>query len=128
MSPCILAAFGLQEQNTVVEPFGSGLINHTWRITTPHNVFILQKINHNVFREPAAVAHNHRLLADYLRQHHPDYFFVEPVQTITGEELVYHDQGWYRLLPFVSGSHTIDVVDTPQQAYEAARQFGRFTR
>jgi Ser/Thr protein kinase RdoA (MazF antagonist) len=32
------------------------------------------------------------------------------------------------MFPFVPGSHSIDVVETPRQAYEAATQFGRFTR
>ena len=129
MSPSILAAYGLNADRTTVEAFGSGLINRTWKLTTPDKRFILQKVNQNVFREPANIACNHRLLADYLKRHHPDYFFVEPVCSVSGEELVYEKgDGWYRLSPFVDGSHTIDVVATPQQAYEAARQFGRFTR
>jgi Ser/Thr protein kinase RdoA (MazF antagonist) len=32
------------------------------------------------------------------------------------------------MFSFIEGSHTIDVVETPEQAYEAAAQFGRFTR
>ncbi|MEO6221009.1 MAG: aminoglycoside phosphotransferase family protein, partial [Ginsengibacter sp.] len=36
-------------------------------------------------------------------------------------------QGYFRMFPFVNGSHTVDVVQSPSQAYEAARQFGKFT-
>ena len=36
-------------------------------------------------------------------------------------------EGYFRLVPFVKQSHTVDVVQTPGQAFEAARQFGRFT-
>lgn len=129
MSPSILAAYGLDESSTTVQVFGSGLINRTWKINTPYNAFILQKVNHAVFKQPASIAFNHRLLADYLKQHHPGYFFVEPIRSLEGEDLVFEKgDGWYRLYPFVSESHTVDVVATPQQAYEAARQFGRFTR
>ena len=32
------------------------------------------------------------------------------------------------MFPFITTSHTIDVVQRPQQAYEAAKQFGKFTR
>jgi Ser/Thr protein kinase RdoA (MazF antagonist) len=53
--------------------------------------------------------------------------FVAPVATIAGEELLKTDDGFYRMFPFVSNSHTIDVVEKPEQAYEAAKQFGRFT-
>lgn len=38
------------------------------------------------------------------------------------------DSGYFRLFPFVEGSHSIDVVNDPVQAYEAAKQFGLFTR
>jgi Ser/Thr protein kinase RdoA (MazF antagonist) len=37
-------------------------------------------------------------------------------------------EGYFRMFPFVAGSHSKDVVETPEQAYEAATQFGRFTR
>ena len=36
--------------------------------------------------------------------------------------------GYYRLYPFIDSSVTIDVVHTPAEAFEAARQFGGFTR
>ena len=45
------------------------------------------------------------------------------------QDLVFDEhQGYFRLFPFVKNSHTVDVVNTPQQAYEAAKQFGHFTR
>lgn len=36
--------------------------------------------------------------------------------------------GYFRLFPFVQDSHTVDTVQTPEEAYEAAKQFGRFTK
>lgn len=128
MSPSVLAAYGLKVDNVTIEPFGSGLINRTWKVVAQKD-YILQKINQHVFREPANIACNLRLIADYLKAHHPDYLFVEPIRSVAGEDLVYcESDGYYRLFPFVHDSHTIDVVETPEQAYEAARQFGRFTR
>lgn len=38
------------------------------------------------------------------------------------------ETNYFRLFPFVEGSHTIDVVHTPMQAFEAAKQFGTFTK
>ena len=37
------------------------------------------------------------------------------------------DEGYFRVFPFIKNSHTTDVVVSPSQAYEAAKQFGRFT-
>jgi hypothetical protein len=41
-----------------------------------------------------------------------------------------HDtaHGYFRLMPFIDNSRTFDVVTTPGIAYEAARQFGCFTK
>lgn len=128
MATSILSAFIEETEDLKSEPFGSGLINSTWRVTGNHSDYILQKINQEVFRDPSKIAANVRVIADYLRKHHPDYLFVEPILTRANEDLAYiKGDGYYRLTPFVKGSHTIDVVSCASQAYEAARQFGRFT-
>jgi Ser/Thr protein kinase RdoA (MazF antagonist) len=129
MASQVLPAYGLKEEGLGIEPFGSGLINHTWKVTTPGQAYILQRVNEAVFHQPEDIAHNVRLIADHLQQHHPDYLFVAPVVAENGCDLIYVEgKGYFRLFPFVEGSHSINVVQTPGQAYEAARQFGRFTR
>lgn len=129
MMHAILPAYGLTEDRLQIQPFGSGLINHTWKITSPEKEYILQRVNHRVFTAPEKIAHNHRLIAAYLQQHHPGYAFVAPIASCKGEELVYaKEEGYFRLFPFVAGSHAKEVVETPAQAFEAALQFGRFTR
>lgn len=123
----ILNAFGLT--GAKIEAFGTGLINHTWKVYTPKSNYILQKINDHVFKQPKDIAHNIRLVSNYLKQNHPDYFFVAPAVAVNGNDLVFcKEEGWFRLMPFVDNSKTYDVVQTPEQAYEAAKQFGRFTK
>ena len=129
MPQSVLPAYGLEEKSLIVEAFGSGLINNTWKITSSGNEYILQRVNHAVFKEPADIANNVSLIGAYLRKYHPGYKFVSPVPSSTGDEMIYHkEKGYFRLFPFVPGSHSKDVVETPEQAYEAAAQFGRFTR
>lgn len=124
-----LSAFGLNAAECRIHPFGSGLINHTWKVEQGEVAYILQSINQTVFKKPGDIAHNLQLLGSYLQQQHPGYRFIAPLATPQGETLVYTaGAGFYRLFPFVNGSHSIDVVTTPEQAYEAARQFGAFTR
>lgn len=123
----ILDAYGIVAIN--IETIGGGLINHTWKVTAADQSFVLQKINGDVFKNPHAIAQNIRLVADHLAASHPAYLFVAPVQTIEGKDLLYClQEGVFRLLPFVAGSHTLHVVQSPEQAFEAAVQFGRFTR
>lgn len=125
----ILNAYGLTEDMVATEPFGTGLINNTWAITTSDKKFILQRINHNIFKRPIDIAANIRMIGDYLAIHHPDYLFVTAEKTLLKQDIFFEKQeGYFRLFPFVKDSHTIDVVSSPSQAYEAAKQFGRFTK
>jgi hypothetical protein len=125
----VFDAFGISEKVTEVIPFGTGLINSTWKIINGHNTYILQRINHNVFKNPGYIAENMSLISEYLYTHYPDYLFVTPLKTVQNQKL-YHDKdnGYFRLVPFVKNSHTIDVVSTASVAYEAARQFGELTK
>jgi len=124
----ILKRFGLE--NYYVRSFGNGLINSTWIAETSNgkNKFILQQINQNVFKHPEDIAFNIWLIADYLKKNHPDYLFTGTIQTVDGYHLVNNHEGYFRLFPFIKNSHTVDVVQKPEQAYEAAKQFGKFTR
>lgn len=125
----VFAAFGLHLSKWRVIPFGMGLINRTWKIENNSEAFIIQRINQQVFRQPDDIAYNMNLLAGYLQQQAPDYLFVSAQPTPDGHLMVHiPGDGFYRLFPFVMGSHTLQVLETPDQAFEAARQFGRFTR
>jgi Ser/Thr protein kinase RdoA (MazF antagonist) len=128
MPEFVLPAYGFDKETSLMEPFGSGLINSTWKVTASGNSFILQRVNDAVFREPEAIADNIRLVAIYLKEHFPAYPFIAPLIAAGGNEMVYiKEKGFYRMFPFVPGSHSKDVVQTPEQAFEAAVQFGRFT-
>ncbi|MCA6416303.1 MAG: aminoglycoside phosphotransferase family protein [Cytophagales bacterium] len=124
----ILQQFGSQFQNASLEPISGGLINQTWKVSAKGESFVLQRINDTIFKEPAKIATNVRLLADHLASIGSYYFLVSPIRTERGEELAYETgKGYFRLTPFVKNSKTIQVVETPEQAYEAALQFGKFS-
>ncbi len=128
MSQSVLPVFGLAETKVKMEAFGTGLINNTWKVTTASNEYILQRLNHIVFNEPEDIAHNINLIATYLKQQFPTYSFAAPITAADGASLVYLEQeGFFRMFPFVKGSYAKEVVETAQEAYEAAVQFGRFT-
>jgi len=126
----ILFQFGLTEENIQVLPVDSGLINTTWKIADKQGSpkYILQKINQQIFKQPEDIAFNIRLIDNYLKSHFPDYLFVSPVISVAGKELVETDNMFYRMFPYITASYTIDVVEKPIQAYEAAMHFGRFTK
>lgn len=124
----VLLAYGFNEKDCTILPFGNGLINNTWLLQTRAGKFILQKINHQVFKRPEDIAFNIDLIATYLQQQQPGYLFIAPLHTIDGKDMLFSDGEYFRIFPFAKDSHTIDVVERPGQAFEAARQFGQFTR
>lgn len=125
----LFSAYNLGTSNLQVVPIRNGLINTTWRIDNSYNSYILQKVNDQIFKIPENIACNVRMVADYLQKHHPDYFFISPIQTNNGQEMVHFaNNGYFRLIPFVKNSYTINTVEMPQQAFQAAKKFGEFTR
>lgn len=129
MLDAIIKTFGIEPEEYVTYPYGMGLINHTWKVSGPGNEYILQKINKNIFKSPEDIAANVRHIARYLARNTAPYLFISPIESSNGTDLVQDAFGeYFRLTPFVSGSRTIDTVETKEQAFEAARQFGLFTR
>jgi len=125
----VLSAYDLAINDVEIERINNGLINSTWLIKDSRNHFILQKVNNSIFKNPEAIASNVRLIADYLRQHDPSYLFVSPLKTRRDEEMLeIPGYGYFRLSPFIKNSHTINTVEEPQQAFEAAKKFGEFTK
>ncbi|MEJ2881199.1 phosphotransferase enzyme family protein [Pedobacter sp. GR22-6] len=124
----ILPLYGLNSDKTTVKLFGDGLINHTWKVSTDDQNFILQKVNNDVFKSPGYIDENISLIKQYLDIKYPNYLFVSPVNALNGESLLDTDFGYYRLFPFVEGSTSHNSLTNKQEAYEAARQFGKFSR
>jgi Ser/Thr protein kinase RdoA (MazF antagonist) len=124
----ILSAYGCSP-NAVVIPFGNGLINNTWKLEDGDRAYILQKINTAVFKHPEFISENIQSIAGYLSVHHPGYFFLTPVKTPAGEDIVFVEgDGHYRMYPFVKNSHTINVAENAGQTFEAAKKFGELTK
>lgn len=129
--PRILEGFGLNYDDYLVEKHGSGLINSTFRLrhrSSPSGDLILQRINTHVFRDPHLIVENHRRAADYLKRNHPDYFFLAPVKARDGRDLFEWKGDYWRILPYVADTYTVNEANDPKQAFEAARQFGKLAR
>jgi Ser/Thr protein kinase RdoA (MazF antagonist) len=122
----ILKQYNITDFDT--QPLGNGLINSTWLVTTLDKKYVLQKINTNVFKLPVDIAFNIDLVSIYLQLQNPNYLFTVPIKTISNEAMVINDSNYYRLFAYIENSHTIDVVTNAKQAFEAAKQFGKFTK
>lgn len=119
-------------------PYGSGHINDTYQIT--YSVggaklhYLLQRINHHVFTQPANVQQNilrvTRCIADKLRAQGEQDISRRTLTLIlskTGEP-VHHDAegNWWRMYIFVEGARTYDQIQSVAQAELVGEAFADF--
>lgn len=121
-------------------PFGSGHINDTFRVTMLDHGrdvrYIVQWINHHVFKNPPALmsnlervtAHLHKKLvaagtADIGRRA----LTLVRTRHDTSHEVDAYGNTW-RCFKAIEGARSIDQIEQPRQGYEAARAFGEFQK
>lgn len=126
----VLKEYGFEPLQIASRPFGSGHINTTYLVSKEgyEQQFILQSINQNVFKDPLIIAENVRLVGSYLKEHYPEYLFVGSIPTKDGKEMAYVDGIYWRLTRFIPNSVAFDTLSDPEQAFEAAAQFGRLSK
>ena len=126
----VLSAYGYTKENIQITQIGTGLINRTYLLSplSEDKKYILQNINTSVFKNPQAIANNFKAIADYLSKNYKDYLFIKPISTLNGEEMALIQNEYWRMLPFVSDTVSLEVLSDPKQAYEAAKQFGKLSR
>lgn len=121
-----------------VQPHGSGHINDTFKVTfsmagaSVH--YLLQRINHKIFKDPSALMDNILRVTDHLRlklsqRGCPDVtrHSLCVVKTRDAKPCYQAPDGnWWRMYLFVEGAVTHDKVESVHQAYEAARAYARF--
>ncbi len=135
----IASQFGITEPIVAEEEIHSGNINRTYLVTVreeqgEEKQYIFQRINTFVFKNPEAVMDNilkvtehikHKLTAQdgcYARR------VLSFLQTEDGLPYYYTASGrhFFRVYEYVANSSAYDVVETPEQFYEAGREFGEF--
>ncbi len=120
------------EHVTEASPIGDGNINDTWRISVEEQgtlrSFILQRINHHIFRNPVAVMQNIDRVTSHIASSDFPYSSPAPVRTHTGELLHENDEGFWRMFPFLDNTYIPEGQTSPEIAFEAARAYGAFAR
>lgn len=118
-----------------IRPLGEGLINDTYLATTSGDThdFVLQRINHNVFKNvdgmqsniEAVTAHiRHKLEAEGITD--IDRKVLEFIKLKDSPKTYFFDgEDYWRVSRFIPGSHTLQEV-TPLTAFEAGKAFGHF--
>jgi len=133
-------AYDIPGEYAGVLPYGCGHINDTYAVYSQYpggadKRYILQKINKKVFKKPDELMKNIAGVTSYLRKSilnyggDPDRETINLVKTAKGKDYFVDEEGEYwRLYQFIEDTITLQIVEAPQDMYEAARVFGSFQR
>ncbi len=132
----VVAQFKVTEEVIDVYPYGTGHINDTYKVETVidlHKVnYILQRINHNVFKQPMKLQENVALVTDRLEKDFSDLRDSHRRRLIliktNDDGICYVDEGGnhWRMFEFLEHTVGYDIVENESQAYQASKAFGAF--
>ncbi len=124
----ILRCFQLDGEPVSCEPYGSGHINNTYLTTTTSGRrYILQRINHNTFKNVAALMENITAVTEFLRKKATDPRSVLTlVKAKSGESYVYAQATYWRVNEFTENSICLQTPETDEDFYQSAIGFGTF--
>jgi hypothetical protein len=117
---------------------GSGHINGSYRITFHKGGrpmrYLLQRINPSIFKNPVALMENIQRVTSHLAAKvsgEPDRNRRVLTLIPTRDGRAWHvdaDGTYWRTYRFIENAHTFDAVESTDQAFEAAKAFGRFQK
>lgn len=120
------------------EPYGSGHINDTYKVTVNQSGtvvnYIFQRINNRIFKDVEMLMDNIRRVTEHLGRkiagkEDSSRMALEIVPARNGQPFLIDDDGnYWRAYLFIEKAQTYDVIKNTGQAYETARAFGRFQR
>jgi Ser/Thr protein kinase RdoA (MazF antagonist) len=134
----IAGEFALAGEIVSASPYGSGHINDTYKVdvkpTSGPSRFVLQRINHNVFRRPDELMENVERVCVHAYsklkeagEPNADRRTLRLIPTLEGKAWHIDAAGnRWRCYHFIEGATGHDVVRSPEQAYAAAKSFGAF--
>ena len=132
----IASCFQIEGEFLSASPYGAGHINDTYCAAFGRNGVqirhIIQRINHNVFKDPAAMMENIQRVTAHLHCK----FANQPAGNRRALNLILARDGaschvdkmdnFWRAYHFIEGASTRDTIESAQQAFEAAKAFGQF--
>ena len=133
----IISKFDIDDMIVSAKPFGSGHINDTYRLINQDehgHDYLLQRINHHVFKDVALLMNNLLQVTRHLKQKLPAIPGADAMRNVltiiharTGETFFEDADGnFWRMFYFLKGTRSYDQVTTETQAFEGGKAFGRF--
>lgn len=136
----VALTFRLRGDFVSAAPYGTGHINDSFAVVVDQGGmrlrYLLQRINHKVFKDPPKLMENIERVTTHLRerllsQGQPDVSrrTLTIIPTLEGRSFSrVGDDDYWRLYIFIEKARSHDSLQSPEQAYQAARAFGDFQR
>jgi len=132
----IVRQFQIEGKFASAAPYGSGHINDSYcAVFDEAGVrvrYMLQRINGDIFKTPITVMENIQRVTEHLAaklsgQPDCDRRVLALIPAHDGK--VWHadaNGSYWRVYRFIEKAHTYDAVESPEQAFQAAKAFGQF--
>ncbi len=127
----ILSKFRLESTPVSCERYGNGHINETYLVVCDDGrKYILQKINHNIFKRPDLLMENVAAVCAHIASKANDpREAMTVIKTVDGKNFYNDENGCYwRIYDFITGSVCLEKVEKESDFYESAYGFGMFQR
>ena len=128
---CICNTFKIESKVNSIIPYGSGHINDTFKVATVNRNYLLQRVNHNIFKNVDGLTGNIIKVTRHLRnktQNDKSQIKVlTSIETENGDFISRDDDGnYWRMFNFIENSKSYDLVENSKFALEGGKAYGQF--
>ena len=131
----IVSQFVGSDKNITVEPLGKGHINDSYKVVADNEEYVLQRVNHYIFKNVPELQDNIRRVTDHIRTKLKEKGIIDLhrrtltiVPTLANDLFYKDDEGnYWRMYDFIKNGKSYDEI-TPELAYRAGLAFGEFQK
>ena len=136
----VIGQFQMEGKAVEKKPYGNGHINDTFLVVceTPEGKkkrYILQKMNHSIFKAPEQLMENVVNVTEYLRKvilaqgGDPDRETLNVVKAKNDSSYYVDQKGdYWRMFLFVEGTVCLEMVESAKDFYDSGVAFGNFQK
>lgn len=114
------------------EPLGNGHINSTFLVKTDRNLYTLQRVNNNIFKDVDGLMANVQAVTHHIRDKAKEsgidhtratlHFMLAP----NGQRYLDFNGDIFRLYKYIDNAYSIEKMENSEDFYQAGIAFGKF--
>lgn len=131
----IVSQFIGDDTNVEIKPLGKGHINDSYKVVSGDKEYVLQRINHHIFKNVPELQNNIQRVTDHIRKKLGEQGLTDIDRRVltlipTKEGALYYKDttgDYWRVMDFIKESKSYDEIN-PELAYRAGMAFGDFQK